>query len=71
MPTSLISRNISIDRHRTSVRLEPEFWRALSHIAKRRHCTIHDLAAEAAAARGGSLTSAIRVLVLLWFMDRI
>ena len=31
--TSLISRNIYVNGHRTSMRLEPEVWRALEDIA--------------------------------------
>jgi predicted DNA-binding ribbon-helix-helix protein len=66
----LINRNITVGRLRTSVRLEPEFWDALSDIAARervsvdRLCTIID-------ANVGELgrTAAIRVFIASYFAD--
>ncbi|MCA8931848.1 MAG: ribbon-helix-helix domain-containing protein, partial [Rhodospirillaceae bacterium] len=29
MTSTLLSRNITVDGHRTSIRLEPEMWEAL------------------------------------------
>jgi predicted DNA-binding ribbon-helix-helix protein len=52
--------------HRTSVSLEPEFWRAFRRIAATEGRAINELAAEIDAARGSGqgLASAIRVFVL-------
>lgn len=64
----LVNRNITVGRLRTSVRLEPQFWDALSEIAARervsvdRLCTIID-------ANTGELgrTAAIRVFIASYF----
>lgn len=42
--SSLISRNITVRGHRTSIRLEPEMWDALKDIAHREGTTIHNIA---------------------------
>ena len=41
--TTLVSRNITVDQKRTSVRLEPEMWNSLYDIANREGCSIHDI----------------------------
>lgn len=41
--STLVSRNITVLGHRTSVRLEPEMWAALSDIARRERTSIHNL----------------------------
>jgi predicted DNA-binding ribbon-helix-helix protein len=58
--------SLTLRGHRTSVSLEPEFWRAFRDIAARDRRPINDLAAEIDAARGADrgLASAIRVFVL-------
>ncbi|MEK9899230.1 MAG: ribbon-helix-helix domain-containing protein [Rhodospirillaceae bacterium] len=66
----LVNRNITVGSLRTSVRLEPEFWEALSDIAARerltvdRLCTIID-------ANAGVLgrTAAIRVFIASYFAE--
>ena len=66
----LVNRNITVGSLRTSVRLEPEFWEALSEIARReqlsvdRLCTIID-------ANAGDLgrTAAIRVFIASYFAE--
>lgn len=70
-------RSLTLKGHRTSVSLEPSFWRAFQDIARREGRSVNDLAAEidaartaagAAAATGGeaagSLASALRVFIL-------
>ena len=64
--TSLISRNIYVSCHRTSMRLEPEVWRALEDIdgfesqSINALCTlVHKLP------RNGSLTSGMRTFTML------
>lgn len=67
--SSLVSRNITIMKRRTSVRLEPEMWSALREIAKREKCTIHDLCTLISVRKSPatSLTAAIRVFLMLYF----
>lgn len=60
----LINRNITVNGHRTSVRLEPEFWAGLTDIAQREHLTIDQLCTEIDRGAGGlSRTAAIRVFI--------
>ena len=67
--STLVSRNITVGGKRTSVRLEPEMWRALKEIAKREECTIHDICDLICMRKNEktSLTAAIRVFLMLYF----
>lgn len=67
--TTLISRNITVCGRRTSIRLEPEMWRALRDIAKREKCTIHEICSLVSMCKNAntSLTAAIRVFLMLYF----
>ena len=58
--------SLTLNGHRTSVSLEPEFWREFRAIAAGAGRPINDLAAEIDAGRGTDrgLASAIRVYVL-------
>jgi predicted DNA-binding ribbon-helix-helix protein len=64
--------SLTLRGHRTSVSLEPEFWRAFRAIASAEGRAINDLAAEIDEARGATrgLASAIRVHVLDWYRQR-
>ena len=62
--TGLRKRSVRIAGHPTSVSLEPEFWQALSEIARTRGIAVGRLVAEIDAERRGNLSSAIRVFVL-------
>ncbi len=66
---SLISRNITILNKRTSIRLEPEMWIALRDITKREECKIGELCSliYLRKNKNTSLTSAIRVFIMLYF----
>ena len=59
-------RSITIAGHRTSVSLEPEFWTALSEIAREEKTSLAALVAGLDRRRepGTSLSSAIRLFVL-------
>jgi predicted DNA-binding ribbon-helix-helix protein len=57
-------RSVVIRGHKTSVSLEDAFWRALKTIAAERGVSLAQLIAEVDAARGGNLSSALRVFVL-------
>ena len=67
--TTLVSRNITVMGRRTSVRLEPEMWRALKEISDRERCTIHDICTliRMRKNQATSLTAAIRVFLMLYF----
>ncbi len=67
--SGLVSRNVTIGTHRTSVRLEPEMWTGLREICRREHVSIHDVATVVAVrkASDSSLTAAIRVFVMAYF----
>ena len=67
--TTLISRNITVDQKRTSVRLEPEMWNSLYDIANREGCSIHDICTLINLRKNPktSLTAAIRVFLMLYF----
>lgn len=67
--SSLISRNVTVLGHRTSVRLEPEMWNAIKDIARRERCTIHELCSLIQLRKSDitSLTAAIRVFLMLYY----
>lgn len=67
--TTLVSKNITVLGHRTSIRLEPEMWASLRDISLREKCTIHDLCALVSIRKNKktSLTAAIRVFIMLYF----
>ncbi|MCB2128473.1 MAG: ribbon-helix-helix domain-containing protein [Rhodobacteraceae bacterium] len=58
--------SLTLRGHRTSVTLEPEFWRAFREIARRRDTPLNSLAAEIDESRdpGTGLATAIRLFVL-------
>ncbi|MCK0170086.1 ribbon-helix-helix domain-containing protein [Aliiroseovarius sp. S1123] len=61
--------SLTLHGHRTSVSLEPEFWKAFQDIASARGLPLNALAAEIDNARGvdRGLASAIRVYVLDYY----
>ena len=61
----LRKRSFTIARHRTSIALEPEFWKALERSAAARGISLARLVAEIDAAKAGGLASALRVHALL------
>ncbi|PZQ44316.1 MAG: hypothetical protein DI551_10380 [Micavibrio aeruginosavorus] len=67
--STLVSRNITVNGRRTSVRLEPEMWRALKEISSRENCSIHELCSLISFRKNKrtSLTAAIRVFLMLYF----
>jgi len=69
LKTTLVSRNITVMGRRTSVRLEPEMWRALKEISDRERCSIHDICTLIKMRKNEltSLTAAIRVFLMLYF----
>jgi len=61
----LVKRSVTLDKHRTSLALEPEFWSALERIAKGRGLSLTGLLVDIDANRGERpLASACRVFAL-------
>lgn len=67
--STLVSKNITVLGHRTSVRLEPAMWKELKSIAKREKCSVNDLCSLICLkkAEKRSLAAAIRVFLMLYF----
>lgn len=66
----LLSKNVFVRGHRTSMRLEPEMWNALLEIAAAERLTLHELVTRIAAVRGVNLTSAVRCFAIGWYVQR-
>lgn len=69
MKSSLLTRNIRIRDRRTSVRLEPQLWRALETIAELEKTSVNELCTTVEEKRGpeGGFTSALRVFIVEYF----
>ncbi len=67
--STLISRNVTVAGHRTSVRLEPAMWEAFAEIVRREKVKLHVLCTRVARAKeeDTSLTAAIRVYIMNYF----
>jgi predicted DNA-binding ribbon-helix-helix protein len=67
--STLVSGNVTIAGHRTSLRLEPEMWDALKGICNRERLSIHEVCTRIDERRqdGTSLTSAVRTFMLRYF----
>ncbi|HEY1723375.1 MAG TPA: ribbon-helix-helix domain-containing protein [Magnetospirillaceae bacterium] len=66
--SSSISRNVTIQGHRTSLRLQKEMWDAIDEICRRERLSIHQLCSRIAERRNGrSLTSEVRVYAVDYF----
>ena len=67
--STLVSKNVTIMGRRTSVRLEPEMWRALKEISRREKCTVHDVCSMVYLCKKplSSLTASIRVFLMLYY----
>ena len=68
MTSRLVNRNVTANRGRTSMRLEPELWDALQEICDRERLTMGEVVRRIEK-RGhpGGRTSAVRVHVLEYF----
>ncbi len=67
--SALVSRSVTVDGHRTSVRLEPVMWTGLQEICRRERSNLHEICSLIAAlcAPDSSLTAAIRVFIMAYF----
>lgn len=70
MASSLVSRNVTIGGRRTSVRLEPEMWRALEDICHREAISINAYCtAVSRKRRRSSFTSTLRAEIVTYFQE--
>lgn len=70
MRSVVAKRSIVIDKHKTSVSLEDEFWQGLKEIAAERHLTLSELVSDIdGLRREGNLSSALRLFVLSRYRD--
>ncbi|HKR18519.1 MAG TPA: ribbon-helix-helix domain-containing protein [Stellaceae bacterium] len=66
--STLVNRNVTVEGHRTSIRLEPAMWEALNMVCKRENKSLNELVTTIAHGRNQStLTAAIRVFLLTYF----
>ena len=66
----LINRNVVAGRGRTSMRLEPEVWDALTEICRRERQDLNGLVRQIeATGHAGGRTSAVRVFVVQYFRN--
>ena len=71
MKSLVVKRSINVYHHKTSVSLEDDFWTALREIAQGRGETFSQLVGSIDANRQtANLSSAIRMYVLWYYMDR-
>ena len=68
----LVSRNVKIHDHRTSIRLEPEMWEALYEIASKEGCSIHEIcsAVDEVKDQQASFTAALRVFIMMYYKSQ-
>ncbi len=65
MKSAIAKRSVVLDRHKTSISLEDDFWNGVRAIADRKKIKLTELLAQIDAERNHSnLSSAIRVFVL-------
>ncbi len=70
MESRLISRNVTVDGHRTSLRLEKDVWGALDEICEREGVNVHSLCTLIEQRRSGSSrTAAVRAFILGYFRE--
>ena len=65
----LIKRSITINKHRTSLSLESEFWEAIKIVSKIKNCSIESLITQIDLNRKTSLASSTRVFLLNFFKN--
>ena len=65
----LIKRSITINKHRTSLSLEIEFWEAIRTVSRIKKCSIESLITRIDLDRKTSLASSTRVFLLQFFKN--
>ena len=70
MTSTLISRNVTVNGHRTSIRLEPEMWDAMDEVCALQRVTMHEFCSLVERERrASSLTAGVRVALLGYFRE--
>jgi len=70
MNSRLQSRNVTVDGHRTSLRLEQDVWEALEEICQREDMSVHEVCSTIEQRRtGSSRTAAVRAFILGYFRE--
>jgi len=70
MNSRLQSRNVTVDGHRTSLRLEQDVWAALEEICAREDMNVHEICTLIEQRRkGSSRTAAVRAFILGYFRE--
>ncbi|HBC09625.1 MAG TPA: hypothetical protein DC046_18890 [Rhodospirillaceae bacterium] len=68
MQSKLISRNVTVNGRRTSLRLENATWDALDQICECEKTTVHELCSMIESVRfGSSRTSTVRAFIVTYF----
>ena len=68
MHSKLISRNVTVNGRRTSLRLEKATWDALDQICECEQTTVHQLCSMIEGVRfGSSRTSTVRAFIVTYF----
>jgi predicted DNA-binding ribbon-helix-helix protein len=71
MQSTIIKRSVELDRLKTSVSLEEEFWEALKEIAPVRGMSLRGLIISIDRTRNqNNLSSALRLFVLTFYQDQ-
>jgi predicted DNA-binding ribbon-helix-helix protein len=71
MQSTIIKRSVKLDRHKTSISLEDEFWEALKEIAPARGMSLRGLIVSIDRTRNhDNLSSALRLFVLEFYQDQ-
>ena len=66
--STLVNRNVTVAGHRTSIRLEPAMWEALTRICERERKSMNEIVTCISRHRNQStLTAAIRVYLLSYY----
>lgn len=63
----LVSKNVTVNGHRTSMRLEPVMWDALREAARREGMTVNALVSQLAERSPHTLTSEVRVFIATYY----
>lgn len=70
MKPVVAKRSVVIEKHKTSVSLEDQFWSALKEIASLQQLTLSELISDIDQKRQqGNLSSALRLFVLAWYRN--
>jgi predicted DNA-binding ribbon-helix-helix protein len=68
--SKVVKHSVTIAGHTTSVSLEEPFWRILRAIAAEQSRAINDLVTEIDERRGTNLSSALRLYVLNYMLEK-